>query len=765
MPEQIEDKGAIKGLIAKLMLPGRRDGFAELVRSANAARDAGRWRDAAEQYEAALQIRPDDASILVQLGHMRKESGDLEGAEDSYLRALALNPRDQDLLVQLGHFYKLFGDHDRALQHYRRALDHGSADPHARHYVEQETGALPAAQPQRAADLVQAPRAAVVDPALVPACYLDLTDLIAYFKLNRSPTGVQRVEIELLKAALTWRSPIPIAFCACIPETGVWIKIDARALQAVCELSQQPGSPLDPNWRSAVDKFLLTLAQERPFDMQRGAALINLGPWWQIDYSLFLRHAKNTYGIRYVPVIYDFVPLVTPEYVPKLMPADFSHWLSDTLMQADALACISHWTQRDLVKAVQSVNPSLPSPIVMPLDARFGDAAEPPTPGERRQALDAFSLTSGGFVLFVATLEARKNHLLAVQAWIQLIEQHGADAVPPLVCAGRQGWRFEQTQTLLDSHPDLAEKVILLSQVSDVELKTLYLECLFTVYTSTYEGWGLPVTESLCHGKPCLTLEHSSLPEAGGKFADYSAASPTAFAEAAWRLIDDTPYRRGREQLIAKQFRPRTWQAVLAGLIDGVAAQLQALPPPAPMPAAVVFGAIYETRHNPALRQASRHQALTSMLRHGLGWHRLEPWGVWAAARSSALMFRLPDLDGATDSLLLYLEVEAPVEAVTLTVKFGLTPLVTVRLKATESRQLRLRVPFAMVRAVTASGGAAMVTLNADHLTDLHLHFPGDARKVSLGLRSFALCLETDIEARLRMIERCQSRSGSPREH
>ena len=67
----------------------------------------------------------------------------------------------------------------------------------------------------------------------------------------------------------------------------------------------------------------------------------------------------------------------------------------------------------------------------------------------------------------------------------------------------------------------LQRRVRLFRRVSDADLVRLYQDCLFTIYPSTYEGWGLPVTEALCFGKAVVTTAISSLPEAGGQYADY----------------------------------------------------------------------------------------------------------------------------------------------------------------------------------------------------------------------------------------------------
>src|SRR3546814_7482893 len=67
----------------------------------------------------------------------------------------------------------------------------------------------------------------------------------------------------------------------------------------------------------------------------------------------------------------------------------------------------------------------------------------------------------------VSTVEPRKNHILAFDAWAELIRIHGADAIPLLVCAGRRGWRYDQIFARLESDPALKAHVVWIHDASD----------------------------------------------------------------------------------------------------------------------------------------------------------------------------------------------------------------------------------------------------------------------------------------------------------
>ncbi|WP_158742970.1 glycosyltransferase family 1 protein [Acidisphaera sp. L21] len=464
-----------------------------------------------------------------------------------------------------------------------------------------------------------------------------------------------------------------------------------------------------------------------------------------------IREAKSRYGIRYIPLIYDLIPMITPEYCGQDLVAAFGYWINSVFSHADLILAISKSTQQDVIKAADGIKHLTRQPIIVPLDAEFGMQDGAAGTADRAGLLDGFGLRNGFYVLVVGTLEIRKNQMLIFQAWAKLIELHGAAAMPTLVCVGKIGHGFEFGQNFLRSHPELQDKVIMLSGLSDVELNALYADCLFTAFASTYEGWGLPVTESLCHGKVCLSADHSSLPEAGGVFADYfEANSVKSFVQHAERLLFDHDYRQAREHQIVAEFRPRPWHDVLAGLVDGIETHCVGLVHAEPLVAPISFGEIYDIGQDHRARRPDKEGAIAEMLRYDGTWHPLESWGVWANKKYAKLAFRLPPLEGPADDLILYLKLCAPNSRVAVTVKVaGQTQLVTI--DPDESLAIRLQIPF-KIASNHQDGGPMIVHLDIDDLVapvDI-----ADTRRLGVGFQSFALCRTGDTAARLRIIER-----------
>lgn len=111
--------------------------------------------------------------------------------------------------------------------------------------------------------------------------------------------------------------------------------------------------------------------------------------------------------------------------------------------------------------------------------------------------------------------------------------------------------------------------MLLFEDPTDSELESLYRGCLFTLFPSLYEGWGLPVTESLALGKPCVASKSTSIPEAGGQLAIYFDPDNLEEAHHVIRaVIEDRPGLARWEQKVMREFRARPWQESADAILE-----------------------------------------------------------------------------------------------------------------------------------------------------------------------------------------------------
>jgi glycosyltransferase involved in cell wall biosynthesis len=205
----------------------------------------------------------------------------------------------------------------------------------------------------------------------------------------------------------------------------------------------------------------------------------------------------------------------------------------------------------------------------VPIGTGFGEAAHC-SASARPAGLPA----PGSYVLFVSTVEVRKNHALLFSVWRKLEDEvragvRDAASVPILVFAGRVGWLVSDLLGQLENTHWLHGKVRLIPDPSDAELRALYRGCLFTAFPSWFEGWGLPVSESLAFGKPCLASCATALPEAGGDLCRYFDPGDVASAHQAIAALLDTPGALAAwEDRVRREFRPVPWSATAAAVLE-----------------------------------------------------------------------------------------------------------------------------------------------------------------------------------------------------
>ncbi len=147
------------------------------------------------------------------------------------------------------------------------------------------------------------------------------------------------------------------------------------------------------------------------------------------------------------------------------------------------------------------------------------------------------------------------------EIWRQMIEA-GEDP-PHLICVGRLGWKATEFVSALVETNYLDGRVRLLRDISDSDLRLLYDRCLFTVCPTLYEGWGLPVGESLAMGKICVSSDRASVPEVAGDCGVYiNIDSVEASLRVIRDLIRDERARKRIETKIRREYIPVTWKSV-----------------------------------------------------------------------------------------------------------------------------------------------------------------------------------------------------------
>ena len=223
----------------------------------------------------------------------------------------------------------------------------------------------------------------------------------------------------------------------------------------------------------------------------------------------------------------------------------------------DVVLCISESTRRDLQHYLRAQRGGHPRLQVFQLGTDL-PAAAPEQTGLSSQV--AALLKQGPFILMVSTIEARKGHAVLYDAYRRLLacQQNG---VPRLLLVGMQGWGVQELVERIRTDPLVAGSIHFLANLPDVDLVSLYQACWFTVFPSQYEGWGLPVAESLAYGKFCLASDRASIPEVGGALCEYlDADDGRQWAERIDYYSQHPAALAAKEKRIRAEFKPHSWR-------------------------------------------------------------------------------------------------------------------------------------------------------------------------------------------------------------
>lgn len=262
-------------------------------------------------------------------------------------------------------------------------------------------------------------------------------------------------------------------------------------------------------------------------------------------------------------VFYDAIPLRRDEF--KSMAARHAEYMQ-YLRLADAVWPISRWSADDLVafwaKSERASGRTMPR--IVPLSL--------PGAADRIGRVTQFEECER-LILSVGTIEPRKNQVALINAFQDYRRNNP-----------RSPWRLVLVGNLHPLVADAVNRAVTadsqiqhLGHVSDDELNALYRACAFTVFPSEEEGFGLPILESLWHGKPCICANFGSMAEvaAGGGCLTIDTREPVVLRETIESLMNDVDRRRALiGQAIARPMI--TWTDYAASVLAQTDACLQA---------------------------------------------------------------------------------------------------------------------------------------------------------------------------------------------
>ncbi|MFM2267818.1 MAG: hypothetical protein RL757_1259 [Bacteroidota bacterium] len=253
-------------------------------------------------------------------------------------------------------------------------------------------------------------------------------------------------------------------------------------------------------------------------------------------------------NIRTVVTMHDLIFERFPQFYPFLDRKMYAWKFKSAARRAHQVVAISQQTKKDLIDFYHIPEEKI-RVIYQSCDAQFFET--PPPSIEAQKAVLARYNLPDDYILYVGTVNERKNLMGLVAAMYALRARLG-DAMPPLVVIGK-GKEYLHAVKNYISEKKLSKKIIFKSDIDFKDMPNIYRSAHVFVYPSFFEGFGIPIIESLFSGTAVVTSEGSCFGEAGGAGALYANPHDSeSIADAIQRVLTDSALQN---QLVAEGFQ------------------------------------------------------------------------------------------------------------------------------------------------------------------------------------------------------------------
>ena len=297
-------------------------------------------------------------------------------------------------------------------------------------------------------------------------------------------------------------------------------------------------------------------------DLEKNKIFLDIDSVWNTQIKRIDLYKKlKQFNYKIVNFIYDLTPILLPNFAKKNTKNNFPSYLSAVLKYSDLVFCDSNSAKDDFnsFKEKSQKNLRCISTKVVYLGSDF---------------LINKALTNSNhnyilnkkYILFVGTIEPRKHQSLVLEAFEDMYEQY-----PDLnlVFIGKVGWKTEKFIEYINTHSLKDKNVYHLTNVDDYALSLFYKNAFLVTYLSEYEGYGLPIAESLKYGNITITSKNSSMYEVGKKYADYVLKNTKKeLVEIILLYLENKEMYDNKKKFIKQQYIPPTWDGFYISFIE-----------------------------------------------------------------------------------------------------------------------------------------------------------------------------------------------------
>lgn len=233
--------------------------------------------------------------------------------------------------------------------------------------------------------------------------------------------------------------------------------------------------------------------------------------------------------------IHDLAFLLYPHFMTRDSARYYSQ-IDQAVRRTDHIIAVSESTKRDTAQLL-GVDESKITVIHEAVHPNFQPVSDAQALAQVREKYGI----RGDFILFVSTIQPRKNLPTLLLAYRHLLDDYSPDC--QLVMVGKKGWLYEEVFTTAEQLR-LQDKVLFLGRVPGEDIPLLYNAARVHVHPAYYEGFGLPALEAMACGTPTIVSNVSSLPEVVGDAGLLVEPDDVCgWAVAMWRALSDDELR------------------------------------------------------------------------------------------------------------------------------------------------------------------------------------------------------------------------------
>jgi glycosyltransferase involved in cell wall biosynthesis len=286
--------------------------------------------------------------------------------------------------------------------------------------------------------------------------------------------------------------------------------------------------------------------------------------WWTIGLPLYVRQNRLTlyHGTNYNIPLWRRCPTVVTIHDLSLLLYPETHREDLVLRARRRLPTMTRLaahviTDSESVKREITEHLGIPAQKITAVPLAPRRAFQRMDPQEAKTALQRLGIEEQ-FILFVGTVEPRKNLITLIRAFDALMRE--TDLRPQLVIAGQKGWLTDELYASVD-HSALKDRVLFTGYVSDTDLRALYSSCQASVYPSLYEGFGLPPLEAMACGAPVITSRIPVIMETSeGAAVLIDPVSTSELTAALAELLSSSSKRRELREAGLRRAGQYTWE-------------------------------------------------------------------------------------------------------------------------------------------------------------------------------------------------------------